>query len=144
MLRRIMRRAMRHAHQMGCVEPMMHRLVPALVAEMGGHFQELQRSEKLITSSLEMEETRFKETLGRGLKILVDEVKGLDEGGVLDGNTAFKLYDTYGFPLDLTEDVMRGYNWSVDTDGFNTAMDEQKAKARKAWAGSGDNAMASI
>ena len=143
-LRRIMRRAMRHAHQMGCVEPMMHRLVPALVAEMGGHFQELQRSEKLITSSLEMEETRFKETLGRGLKILVDEVKGLDEGGVLDGNTAFKLYDTYGFPLDLTEDVMRGYNWSVDTDGFNTAMDEQKAKARKAWAGSGDNAMASI
>ena len=143
-LRRIMRRAMRHAHQMGCIEPMMHRLVPALVHEMGGHFNELHRAESLITETLKMEETRFKETLGRGLKILVDEVEGMGEGGTLDGATAFKLYDTYGFPLDLTQDVMRGFNWKVDTDGFNSAMEEQKAKARKAWAGSGDSAMAPI
>ena len=151
-LRRIMRRAMRHAHQMGCEEPVMHRLVPVLVAEMGGHFNELQRSEKLITSSLEMEETRFKETLGRGLKILVDEVEGKNKkkggekgkGGILDGETAFKLYDTYGFPLDLTQDVMRGHGWTVDTDGFDAAMEEQKAKARKAWAGSGDSAVAEV
>lgn len=143
-LRRIMRRAMRHAHQMGCIEPMMHRLVPALVHEMGGHYGELQRAESLITETLKMEETRFKETLGRGLKILVDEVGDMGEGGTLDGATAFKLYDTYGFPLDLTQDVMRGFNWQVDLDGFNTAMEEQKAKARKAWAGSGDSAMAAI
>ena len=143
-LRRIMRRAMRHAHQMGCVDPMMHQLVPALVGEMGGHYNELQRAQSLITETLKMEETRFKETLGRGLKILVDEVEGMGEGGTLDGATAFKLYDTYGFPLDLTQDVMRGFNWHVDTDGFNAAMEEQKAKARKAWAGSGDSAMATI
>ena len=143
-LRRIMRRAMRHAHQMGCVEPMMHHLVPALVSEMGGHFTELQRSESLITETLKMEETRFKETLGRGLKILVDKVEGMDEGGTLDGDTAFKLYDTYGFPLDLTQDVMRGFKWNVDLNGFNAAMDEQKAKARAAWSGSGDSAMAGI
>ena len=143
-LRRIMRRAMRHAHQMGCIEPMMHRLVPALVQEMGGHFNELQRSESLITETLKMEETRFKETLGRGLKILVDKVDGMAEGGTLDGETAFKLYDTYGFPIDLTQDVMRGFNWNVDLDGFNSAMDEQKAKARAAWSGSGDSAMAGI
>ncbi|MGC6484961.1 MAG: alanine--tRNA ligase [Candidatus Puniceispirillales bacterium] len=143
-LRRIMRRAMRHAHQMGCIEPMMHRLVPALVHEMGGHYGELQRAESLISETLKMEETRFKETLGRGLKILVDEVGDMGEGGTLDGATAFKLYDTYGFPLDLTQDVMRGFNWQVDLDGFNAAMEEQKAKARKAWAGSGDSAMATI
>ena len=157
-LRRIMRRAMRHAHQMGCAEPVMHRLVPALVAEMGGHYTELPRSENLIASSLEMEETRFKETLGRGLRILVDEVggkanakggakanaKGGAKGGVLDGRTAFKLYDTYGFPLDLTQDVMRGHGWTVDTAGFDAAMEEQKAKARKAWAGSGDSSVAPV
>lgn len=143
-LRRIMRRAMRHAHQMGCVEPMMHMLVPALVSEMGGHFSELQRTQSLITETLKMEETRFKETLGRGLKILVDKVEGLAEGGTLDGDTAFKLYDTYGFPLDLTQDVMRGFNWNVDLDRFNEAMNEQKAKARKAWSGSGDSAMAQV
>ncbi|MCE2517755.1 MAG: alanine--tRNA ligase [Alphaproteobacteria bacterium] len=143
-LRRIMRRAMRHAHQMGCVEPMMHRLVPALVHEMGGHFTELQRTQSLITETLKMEETRFKETLGRGLKILVDKVDGMPEGSTLDGDTAFKLYDTYGFPIDLTQDVMRGFKWNVDLDGFNAAMDEQKAKARKAWSGSGDSAMAAI
>jgi len=143
-LRRIMRRAMRHAHQMGSVEPTMYKLVPALVREMGGHFTELQRSESLITETLKMEEARFKETLGRGMKILVDEVEGKPEGGVLDGVTAFKLYDTYGFPLDLTQDVMRGYKWTVDLDGFNSSMEEQKAKARAAWAGSGDSALAQV
>ena len=143
-LRRIMRRAMRHAHQMGSVEPTMYKLVPALVREMGGHFTELQRSESLITETLKMEEARFKETLGRGMKILVDEVEGKPEGGILDGTTAFKLYDTYGFPLDLTQDVMRGYKWTVDLDGFNSSMEEQKAKARAAWAGSGDSALAPV
>jgi len=143
-LRRIMRRAMRHAHQMGCIEPMMHHLVPALVREMGGHFTELQRAESLITETLKMEETRFKETLGRGLKILVDQVENMPKGGTLDGDTAFKLYDTYGFPLDLTQDVMRGFDWSVDLDGFNAAMEAQKAKARKAWSGSGDSGLAPI
>ena len=143
-LRRIMRRAMRHAHQMGCIEPMMHHLVPALVREMGGHFTELQRAESLITETLKMEETRFKETLGRGLKILVDQVENMPKGGTLDGDTAFKLYDTYGFPLDLTQDVMRGFEWSVDLDGFNAAMEAQKAKARKAWSGSGDSGLAPI
>ena len=143
-LRRIMRRAMRHAHQMGCIEPMMHHLVPALVREMGGHFTELQRAETLITETLKMEETRFKETLGRGLKILVDQVDNMPKGGTLDGDTAFKLYDTYGFPLDLTQDVMRGFDWSVDLDGFNVAMEAQKAKARKAWSGSGDSGLAPI
>ncbi|XDZ66792.1 alanine--tRNA ligase [Alphaproteobacteria bacterium LSUCC0684] len=143
-LRRIMRRAMRHAHQMGSAEPTMYRLVPALVREMGGHYTELQRSEHLIAETLKMEETRFKETLGRGMKILVDEVEGRAEGGVLDGATAFKLYDTYGFPLDLTQDVMRGYKWTVDLDGFNAAMEEQKTKARAAWAGSGDSALAPV
>ena len=143
-LRRIMRRAMRHAHQMGCIEPMMHHLVPALVREMGGHFTELQRAETLITETLKMEETRFKETLGRGLKILVDQVENMPKGGTLDGDTAFKLYDTYGFPLDLTQDVMRGFDWNVDLDGFNAAMEAQKAKARKAWSGSGDSGLAPI
>ena len=143
-LRRIMRRAMRHAHQMGCIEPMMYHLVPALVREMGGHFTELQRAETLITETLKMEETRFKETLGRGLKILVDQVENMAKGGTLDGETAFKLYDTYGFPLDLTQDVMRGFDWNVDLDGFNAAMEAQKAKARKAWSGSGDSGLAPI
>ena len=123
---------------------MMHHLVPALVREMGGHFTELQRAESLITETLKMEETRFKETLGRGLKILVDQVENMPKGGTLDGDTAFKLYDTYGFPLDLTQDVMRGFDWSVDLDGFNAAMEAQKAKARKAWSGSGDSGLAPI
>ena len=147
-LRRIMRRAMRHAHQMGCVEPMMHRLVPTLVEQMGGHYKELQGSKELIASTLEMEESRFKETLDRGLKILIDEVKGAKaetaKGGTLAGATAFKLYDTYGFPVDLTQDVMRGFDWGVDIEGFNAEMEKQKAKARKAWAGSGDSAMPPI
>ena len=143
-LRRIMRRAMRHLHQMGCQDPTMWRLVPALVAEMGGHYPELGRAQALITETLKLEEGRFKETLGRGLRILNDEVAGKASGGVLDGQTAFKLYDTFGFPLDLTQDFMRGYEWEVDLDGFNTAMEAQKAAARKAWSGSGDAATESV
>ena len=143
-LRRIMRRAMRHLHQMGCQDPTMWRLVPALVAEMGGHYPELGRAQALITETLKLEEGRFKETLGRGLRILNDELAGKASGGVLDGKTAFKLYDTFGFPLDLTQDFMRGYEWEVDLDGFNTAMEAQKAAARKAWSGSGDAATESV
>ncbi len=137
-LRRIMRRAMRHLHQLGCQDPIMWRLVPALVAEMGTHYPELGRAQLLITETLKLEETRFKETLDRGLRILNDEVAGKAAGGTLDGATAFKLYDTYGFPVDLTQDFMRGFDWSVDLEGFNTAMQAQKAAARKAWSGSGD------
>ena len=143
-LRRIMRRAMRHIHQMGCVDPTMHRLVPALVAEMGAQYGELGRAQSLITETLRLEETRFKETLGRGLRILNDEVSGKTLGGRLDGATAFKLYDTFGFPLDLTQDFLRGYGWEVDIDGFNTAMEEQKATARRAWSGSGDSTTETI
>ena len=112
-LRRIMRRAMRHIHQMGCVDPTMHRLVPTLVAEMGAQYGELGRAQSLITETLRLEETRFKETLGRGLRILNDEVSGKKLDGRLDGATAFKLYDTFGFPLDLTQDFLRGYGWEV-------------------------------
>ncbi|HCD78633.1 MAG TPA: alanine--tRNA ligase, partial [Alphaproteobacteria bacterium] len=143
-LRRIMRRAMRHLHQLGCEEPVMYRLVPSLVAEMGGHYPELGRAQPLITETLKLEETRFKETLGRGLRLLNEEIEGKEPGGVLDGATAFKLYDTYGFPLDLTQDFMRGYGWGVDTDAFDSAMAAQKAAARKAWSGSGDSATEAI
>ncbi len=143
-LRRIMRRAMRHLHQLGCQDPVMWRLVPALITEMGAHYPELGRAQPLITETLKLEETRFKETLDRGLRILNDEVAGKPAGGTLDGATAFKLYDTFGFPLDLTQDFMRGFDWSVDLDGFNTAMQAQKAAARKAWSGSGDTATETI
>lgn len=143
-LRRIMRRAMRHLHQLGCQDPVMWKLVPALVSEMGAHYPELGRAQSLISETLKLEETRFKETLGRGLRILGDEVDGKASGGTLDGATAFKLYDTYGFPLDLTQDYMRGYGWDVDMNGFNAAMDAQKAAARKAWSGSGDAATETI
>ena len=122
----------------------MYRLVPTLVAEMGAHYGELNRAQSLITETLKLEETRFKETLGRGLRILNDEVSGKSSGGTLDGLTAFKLYDTFGFPLDLTQDFMRGYGWQVDTEGFNAAMDEQKAAAGRAWSGSGDSATETI
>lgn len=143
-LRRIMRRAMRHLHQLGCAEPVMWQLVPSLVAEMGAHYPELGRAQSLISETLKLEETRFKETLGRGLRILNDEVDGKASGGTLDGQTAFKLYDTFGFPLDLTQDFMRGFDWQVDVEGFNKAMDAQKAAARKAWSGSGDAATETI
>jgi alanyl-tRNA synthetase len=137
-LRRIMRRAMRHASLMGCEDPLMHRLVPALVDKMGQAFPELVRAQPLITETLKLEETRFKTTLDRGLKILDEATAGMSSGGVLDGETAFKLYDTYGFPLDLTQDALKAKQIAVDTAGFETAMERQRAEARKAWAGSGD------
>ena len=139
-LRRIMRRAMRHAHMMGCREPIMWRLVPALTGEMGQAYSELVRAEPLITETFKLEESRFKDTLGRGLKLLEDETAALAPGEALPGEVAFKLYDTFGFPLDLTEDVLRGQGNSVEIAGFNAAMDRQRAEARKSWSGSGDAA----
>ena len=139
-LRRIMRRAMRHAHLLGAKDPVMHSLVPALVKQMGQAFPELSRAQSMIEETLLLEETRFKTTLDRGLKLLDDELEGLPEGAELAGETAFKLYDTYGFPLDLTQDALREKGHAVDTDGFDTAMAEQKAKARAAWSGSGEAA----
>jgi alanyl-tRNA synthetase len=136
-LRRIMRRAMRHLHQLGCEEPVMHKLVPSLVQEMGGHYPELYRAEALISQTIELEETRFKDTLSRGLKILQEELYASSGKKILAGSTAFKLYDTYGFPLDLTQDYLRGYDWQVDVDGFDKAMLAQKNAARAAWIGSG-------
>ena len=139
-LRRIMRRAMRHAHILGAQEPMVYRLVPVLVHEMGDAFPELVRAQPLITETLKLEEGRFKRTLGTGLKLLEDETRALSAGGTLRGDVAFKLYDTFGFPLDLTEDVLRARDIKVDNEGFEAAMDEQRAKARAAWAGSGETA----
>ncbi len=139
-LRRIMRRAMRHAHLIGASDPMVYKLVPALVAQMGQAFPELVRAEALIEETLKLEETRFKTTLDRGLKLLDEATSDLGEGGELHGETAFKLYDTYGFPLDLTQDALRNRGMSVDEDGFNAAMERQRAEARAAWAGSGDAA----
>ncbi|MBL4918869.1 alanine--tRNA ligase [Szabonella alba] len=143
-LRRIMRRAMRHAHQLGAQDPVMHRLVPALVRQMGSAYPELSRAQALIEETLRLEETRFRQTLDRGLKLLDDELSGLPEGAELPGAAAFKLYDTYGFPLDLTQDALREKGRSVDTDGFDAAMAEQKAKARASWAGSGETSDAAI
>ena len=139
-LRRIMRRAMRHAHILGAQDPMVYKLVPTLVHEMGDAYPELVRAQPLITETLKLEETRFKKTLGTGLKLLDDETRGLGAGGTLKGDVAFKLYDTFGFPLDLTQDVLRARDIAVDTAGFDKAMDEQRAKARAAWAGSGETA----
>ncbi|MCH7554822.1 MAG: alanine--tRNA ligase, partial [Proteobacteria bacterium] len=139
-LRRIMRRAMRHVHMMGCAEPLMWRLVPALVAQMGQAFPELGRAEALIAETLKLEETRFKQTLDRGLRLLDQAVDGMPAGGALAGDVAFKLYDTYGFPYDLTEDVLRGRGLSVERAGFDAAMERQRAEARAAWSGSGDSA----
>ena len=139
-LRRIMRRAMRHAHLIGASDPLMHRLVPALVQQMGAAYPELVQAQSMIEETLYQEETRFRTTLDRGLKLLEDEVLDLSAGGALPGATAFKLYDTFGFPLDLTQDALREKGMSVDTDGFDTAMAAQKAKARAAWAGSGEMA----
>ncbi|MFO1085773.1 MAG: alanine--tRNA ligase [Reyranellaceae bacterium] len=139
-LRRIMRRAMRHAHLLGARDPIVYKLVPVLVKEMGDAYPELARAQPLITETLKLEEGRFKKTLGTGLRLLEDETKGLAAGGVLKGDVAFKLYDTFGFPLDLTQDVLRTRDIAVDTAGFEAAMDEQRAKARAAWAGSGETA----
>jgi alanyl-tRNA synthetase len=139
-LRRIMRRAMRHAHLLGAHEPLMHRLVGALVSEMGAAYPELVRARPLIEETLQREETRFRQTLDRGLKLLDEAVIGLPAGGTLPGETAFKLYDTYGFPYDLTEDALRPQGLGVDRAGFDAAMALQKAKAREAWKGSGQKA----
>jgi alanyl-tRNA synthetase len=137
-LRRIMRRAMRHAHIIGCKEPLMHKLVATLVDAMGQAFPELVRASALASETLKLEETRFKQMLERGLKLLDESASSLAKGDRLAGEVAFKLYDTYGFPLDLTQDVLRGRGVGVDTDGFSAAMDKAKAEARKSWAGSGE------
>jgi len=134
-LRRIMRRAMRHAHLLGANDPVMHRLVPSLVAQMGQAFPELSQGQSLIEETFELEETRFKATLDRGLSLLEAEAEALEEGQSLPGSTAFKLYDTYGFPLDLTQDAMREKGVDVEVASFDAAMAEQKAKARAAWSG---------
>jgi len=141
-LRRIMRRAMRHAHLLGAAEPLMHRLAPVLVAEMGAAYPELRRAEPVIVETLRQEEERFRRTLGRGMTLLEEATAGLSAGGVLPGETAFKLYDTYGFPLDLTQDAVRAKGLSVDLDGFDAAMAKQREQAREAWTGSGQSAQA--
>lgn len=137
-LRRIMRRAMRHAHILGAKDPLMHRLVPALIEEMGDAYPELDRGRAMLESTFLQEEERFRRTLGRGTLLLDEAVKDLKTGDVVNGETAFKLYDTYGFPLDLTQDAVRDKGLTVDVDGFNTAMDKQKEMARANWSGSGD------
>ncbi len=139
-LRRIMRRAMRHAHLLGSEEPLMYRLVGGLVAEMGAAYPELVRAQPLIEDTLLREETRFRQTLDKGLKLLDEATEGLTQGGTLAGETAFRLYDTYGFPYDLTEDALRMRGFSVDRAGFDTAMAAQRAAARAAWKGSGEKA----
>jgi alanyl-tRNA synthetase len=143
-LRRIMRRAMRHAQLLGARDPLMYRLVWALVREMGQAYPELMRAESLIEETLRLEETRFRKTLERGLSILDEKSSSLKKGDMFDGDTAFTLYDTYGFPLDLTQDALRNRGISVDIASFTDAMDRQRAKARAAWAGSGDTASETI
>ncbi|MFI4974555.1 MAG: alanine--tRNA ligase [Caulobacterales bacterium] len=143
-LRRIMRRAMRHAHLLGAEEPLMHRLAPTLVQEMGGAYPELRRAEALIVETLRQEEERFRRTLGRGTALLDEATARLGVGDVLSGETAFKLYDTYGFPLDLTQDAVRAKGITVDEDGFNAAMDRQRKMARENWAGSGQQAQSAV
>jgi alanyl-tRNA synthetase len=141
-LRRIMRRAMRHAHILGAAEPLMHRLVPALVGQMGEAYPELKRAEPAIVDTLRQEEERFRRTLGRGMALLEEATAGLKDGDVLSGETAFKLYDTYGFPLDLTQDAIRQRGLTVDQAAYDAAMDRQREQAREAWTGSGQSAAA--
>ena len=143
-LRRIMRRAMRHAYMLGVKEPMMYKLLPSLQREMGEAYPELYRAEALIKETIKTEETRFLRTLDKGLRLLDDASANLSAGDTLSGETAFKLYDTYGFPLDLTQDALRAKNINVDTKGFDAAMARQKAEARKNWAGSGDTGTENI
>ncbi|MCC0006817.1 MAG: alanine--tRNA ligase [Hyphomicrobiaceae bacterium] len=143
-LRRIMRRAMRHAHLLGATEPLMYRLVPALIRQMGDTYQELIRASALITETLKLEESKFKKTLDKGLGLLAEASGGLKTGATFPGDVAFKLYDTYGFPLDLTEDALRARGIAVDTKAFNAAMEKQKAEARKAWKGSGEAATETV
>jgi alanyl-tRNA synthetase len=143
-LRRIMRRAMRHAELLGAKEPLMFRLVPTLVREMGQAYPELVRAEALITETLKLEETRFRRTLERGLAILDEESRGLQHGDNLKGEVAFTLYDTYGFPLDLTQDALKSRGIGVDLAAFNAAMERQREKARASWAGSGEAATETV
>ncbi|MGI8840484.1 MAG: alanine--tRNA ligase [Caulobacteraceae bacterium] len=143
-LRRIMRRAMRHAYLLGAQEPLMHRLVPILVAEMGGAYPELVRAQPMIAETLHQEEERFHRTLGRGMTLLDEATASLRDGDVLPGDVAFRLYDTYGFPPDLTEDAVRTRGIKVDMAGFDAAMDRQKAVARESWSGSGQQAQGAV
>ncbi|MBR1825815.1 MAG: alanine--tRNA ligase [Alphaproteobacteria bacterium] len=143
-LRRIMRRAMRHAYMLGVKEPMIYKLLPTLQKEMGEAYPELYARETLIKETIEIEEERFGRTLDKGLKLLDEEVAKLATGAKLDGETAFRLYDTYGFPLDLTQDALKNKNIEVDVEGFNACMEKQKAEARKNWAGSGDEGTAKV
>ena len=143
-LRRILRRAMRHAHMMGARDPLLHRLVPALIRQMGAAYPEIQRAEALVTETLRLEETRFRSLLDRGLQLLAEETARLGAGQPLPGEVAFRLYDTYGFPLDLTQDALRAEGRAVDVAGFEAAMAEQKRRARAAWAGSGEAATEAV
>ena len=143
-LRRIMRRAMRHVHLIGYKDPLMHQLVPVLNAHMAETYPELTRAQGLIEETLRLEEMRFKQMLDKGMKLLDEQTSGLKEGDSLSGETAFKLYDTYGFPLDLTQDALRSKKMTVDVAGFEKAMQKQREDARKAWAGSGDTAMEKV
>ncbi|MGA8552242.1 MAG: alanine--tRNA ligase, partial [Stellaceae bacterium] len=143
-LRRIMRRAMRHAHMLGCKDPLMWRLVPVLVQQMGAAYPELVRAQPLITETLRLEETNFKQTLERGLRLLEEETARLGPDEAVSGETAFKLYDTYGFPLDLTEDVLRGQGRTLAVEGFEAAMARQREEARKSWVGSGEAATETV
>ncbi|MEC7266968.1 MAG: alanine--tRNA ligase-related protein, partial [Pseudomonadota bacterium] len=136
-LRRIMRRAMRHAHMLGTKEPLLWQLFPELKSRMSAAYPELERASALIVETLRHEETRFRDMLGRGLRLLEDEV-GRIQGHELAGDVAFRLYDTYGFPLDLTQDALRERGLTVDTGGFDTAMEKQRAEARANWSGSGE------
>ncbi len=137
-----MRRAMRHAHLLGAQDPLMHRLVPALVTEMGEAYPELGRAQAFIEDTLKQEEIRFRTTLGRGMGLLDEATKDLTEGGIISGKTAFTLYDTYGFPLDLTQDEARRRGLSVDNDGFEAEMSEQRQRGKANWKGSGQTANA--
>ncbi|GBQ42271.1 alanine--tRNA ligase [Komagataeibacter saccharivorans] len=143
-LRRIMRRAMRHLHMMGTTEPTFYRLVPALIRQMGEAYPELVHARALIEETMKGEEERFKAMLDRGLSLLADETERLGDGAPLPGDVAFKLYDTFGFPLDLTQDALRGSSHGVDVAGFNEAMDVQRRRARAAWSGSGDSATETV
>ncbi|MBW4089941.1 MAG: alanine--tRNA ligase [Proteobacteria bacterium] len=143
-LRRIMRRAMRHIHMMGAKDPVMWSLVPALVRQMGAAYPELGRAETLIEETLRLEESRFTAMLDRGLHLLAEETARLGDGGTLPGAVAFRLYDTYGFPIDLTQDALREQGFGVDLAGFTAAMDAQRARARAAWAGSGEAATETV
>src|ERR1700720_2820737 len=143
-LRRIMRRAMRHAHMLGCKDPLMWQLVPALVQQMGAAYPELLRAQPLISETLRFEETNFKQMLDRGLRLLEEETARLRPGAALPGEVAFRLYDTFGFPLDLTEDVLRGQGRRVAVEGFSAAMERQREEARKSWVGSGEAATEAV